>query len=805
VNQFDETGLTALHVAVLKGWMEGAGILLSRGASMNEMPDATETKGIRETPLHTAVRLGNVPMLLLLLGELQPPKHKMSRTEMRDHYCCVNGVPSKTLHRRFTKENDSSSVILPDFHSLDGKGRTILHVAAASLSFEVLSIVLQYKPCEKLTSAVDSKGNTILHAVFTNSHVSDNEDKIISCLDILPDISHFMNAKNQKGVTPIFLAVKNNKPKTLEYIIQNKGDPYVVTNDDWSLLHIACRANAHDCLKLLLSSEASYNMEEFISKETKDHMTPFQVAASFQSLECLKVLLNSGDNLSNVDSRKLNRYHHLVENIPSGGYEFLEEFFNEQLMCDRKCPTEADFEITYNYSPLVSRKSEDKQCSLITDLIGSKNKNLVSHPLILSFLMMKWNRIKMFFYLSVLTYILFLSAHTFYIIRTFVYSAEWSEDRSMLNMFKVFHIITFVSILVPDIVIMVTRNKKVILHLETIVKVVALASSAILVFSPVVVQAEDMAFERRVAAVSIFFSWVEFMLLLGRFPIFGIFILMFASVAKSLTKFLIAFSILIIGFSMTFAVIFKQSTAFRSLPRAFVKTIMMMIGDIDYTTLDDEYKHEVPILGFAFLIAFLFLVPIIMANLLIALAVNAPDLKSRGKVSKLSKQVIYLQAFEIVVESFKNSRCFPRSLRQPLAGCVRVETEKTIKPNKMNLSKSDAIWRFFRNPPFNEEVIGMSKDIVKNRKQVQDKLSATEEGDDGLNTYQPSSAVREAENEQEVYDTINDKVNAHVNDFIKALYKSSNKQHTQESRGVRQLLTKSQTSTIGSTKRNGSV
>ncbi|KAK8403151.1 hypothetical protein O3P69_000977 [Scylla paramamosain] len=263
-----------------------------------------------------------------------------------------------------------------------------------------------------------------------------------------------------------------------------------------------------------------------------------------------------------------------------------------------------------------------------------------------------------------------------------------------------------------DLVIMFANLKKYLYQWETYTKIIALASSAFVLFScfpsfkhidslPLHYRSMNTSREnssepstdemtetmmspkvvRYAAAISAFFSWVEFMMLLGRFPSLGSYVLMFTRVARSIIKFLAAFSSFIIGFALSFMVLFPKKSEFNTLPLSFTKTLMMMIGEIEFSNLISDLD---PLSG-VFLVAFLFLVCILMTNLLIGLAVNdLPDLKRQGKIRRLSKQVSYLVSYERLMVVARSLFCFPRQLRILLTQRCKIPQSVDVFPNKSN-------------------------------------------------------------------------------------------------------------------------
>ena len=626
----------------------------------------------------------------------------------------INDLISRPLLARDPNVAESFSLIPngnndPDFTIKDGNSRSLVHLAAMSRSKKNLATILGYDECQKLANTQDVKGNTPLHSIFSGISCHDREEDVIACVDLL--ISHVsdVNAVNIRGETALFAAAKKKRPDSLQHLLNLRGDPCIASTSLWYPLHAACHSGCALCVEHLLNTGL---VTDQISQETLNQKVPFYLATCSYSLSCLKVLLENGDHLTNEDSGGTSRCTHLLVNVPTAG-KFLEDLFDDSITGCAQRPFEADFTVTFDYSILLSPKLEDVQCSLISELTSRPLEDLFTHPLIETFLFIKWKRIKPFFYTNFAVYFLFLMLHTYYVMRTFgPNSSDWSNALVMLSIFRLFHIIVFLMIMIPDMIIMLANFKKYLLQWETFVKLITLSTSAFIVFSQRVETSGEMMAEKHVAAISIFFAWVELMMLLGRFPVLGVYILMFTKVAKSIIKFLFAFSSLLIGFSIAFGIIFGNIPAFQSFPASLVKTLMMMIGEIDYGTLVEGNGTKMPVLGYISLVAFLFLVPIILANLLIGLAVSdLPDLSRQGKIRRLSKQASYLQAYELLILFFKELRCFPHLVRIVLSNLAKIKSKVTIFPNKRHSKRL----RLFRESLPSETLDTATQILVKRR------------------------------------------------------------------------------------------
>ena len=663
----DGLGQTALHMTVIDTWHVGVETLLQLGASPNTLceppPGVKEVK--IETPLHLAVRRGDLSSTILLLQ------------------------------------------YGPDITQRDSELCSILHLAAYSRSLEVTRQLLKVKQAKKLLATKESKGNSVLHkALMANCDVACE----VSVHDLVKEFVQAgadVNEVNLLGESPLFLAAYHRLPRVVQTLIALGADLTVVTRDGQSLLHAACHQGCASSLAHILNTG---QLQKLVTDRDNKGYTPFHYAVQSGSIDCCELLLTNGDHLTRLDKDGLTRCSVILSQLPSAT-ELLKRLFDSHVRLSNVPRHDPNFRITFDYSVIYSEQ-EYIQSKLISELSTSRLEALLKHPLLESFLYLKWYRIKPFFYCTVFFYVLFLLFHTTFIVMTFRHNPwNWQQHPDYYAMFLALHITVFLLILIPDLVIMFANLKKYLYQWETYSKIIALSSSAFVVFSCLPLNTMDNSqstqnpnmntswentsepstvenmtetmfsqeLVRQAAAISGFFSWVEFMMLLGRFPSLGSYVLMFTRVARAIIKFLVAFSSLIVGFAVSFMVLFRESPEFSSLPLSLIKTLMMMIGEIDYGIFIDNLNWVSGI----FLVAFLFLVCVLMTNLLIGLAVNdLPDLQRQGKIRRLSKQASYLVSYERLVVIARSLCCFPHQLRILLTKRCKIPQSVEVFPNK---------------------------------------------------------------------------------------------------------------------------
>ena len=80
----------------------------------------------------------------------------------------------------------------------------------------------------------------------------------------------------------------------MEYLLANKADATIVTEDNWSPVHDAARAGSEKCLRML--KEAGANMV----LKTANGSTPLHYAAQYDKTDVVKYLLNLDDSGSGL-------------------------------------------------------------------------------------------------------------------------------------------------------------------------------------------------------------------------------------------------------------------------------------------------------------------------------------------------------------------------------------------------------------------------------------------------------------------------------------------------------------------------
>ncbi|KAF0307352.1 Transient receptor potential cation channel subfamily A member 1 [Amphibalanus amphitrite] len=202
------------------------------------------------------------------------------------------------------------------------------------------------------------------------------------------------------------------------------------------------------------------------------------------------------------------------------------------------------------------------------------------------------------------------------------------------------------------------------------------------VFHPVVHHVYVIA-----AAIAVFLAWFNMLLYLRSFESVGIYVVMFVEIQKTLLRVLVIFSVLIIAFGLAFYILMSQGNhpEFSSVPVALSRTFNMMLGEIDFLSVyvypwlaepqNGTFSTTMPthttntgtgrrgarasptVLGRRFLpfantvfllvIVFMVMMPILLMNLLVGLAVgDIETVRKNAALKRLAMQVDLHTALE---------------------------------------------------------------------------------------------------------------------------------------------------------------
>jgi len=566
----------------------------------------------------------------------------------------------------------------------DGQGQTPLCYAAQSGSVNCLKTLLQYGAN---TNVVDYAGTSVI--LLLGSYYLNKGSTGIKCY------TESINALIRSGArvnvchpvskdTPLHQAATLGRLESIKSLIA-AGAAVNAANEKGSIpLHISALKGHALAVKLFLARPA--DAEIGVHLADAQGWTALHKAAHRGSNECVRYILEKGADLGAQTEMGVSAISFILK-LPNG-VKLLSQRFDSVITATSNDSNDINCRMTFDYSMLFTRHKLlwHKQSSVIgqqMDVIRSilderpfqKTADLLQHPLVGSFLHLKWHKIRVFFFSTLIAYLILVVGITAYILAAIQTSTK-DADLGQLQ-FALAIIVLF--IILQEIAQIVSLKMQYFTEVESWVKLVALVTSTAVIFAQ-----HKATWLEHTSVLAVLFGWIELTLLLGRLPTFGVYAHMFNSVAGHLGKCAVIFFFFFLGFAFSFHILFQDSkevTAFRSPFESILRTVSMMLGDFGYENVLRE--NSVPLAGTAHIIygCFLGFVALILMNLLTGLAVDdIAALRAEGYWRRLRHQAKFIIYLEDVVGNQYLQRILPNLVTNKLNNWINQHKTFTTCP-----------------------------------------------------------------------------------------------------------------------------
>ncbi|XP_066148441.1 transient receptor potential channel pyrexia [Euwallacea fornicatus] len=715
----DKHGRTALHLASYTGHCDCVWLLLQNGAQTD-----VRDKQMAATPLHCAASMGHLGCLKLLIKHGADVNIGIEKRSPL-HYAVQN------LAVDCAKELLENNAI-PNTPQVFSEAP--LHVAAALGSVEAVKLLLHYGAAINVQSGEEKL--TPLHFAAEQGYPA--------CVQLLIEAGAFVNATNKKMQTPLHLAVLSQCLETSELLLQKGADPNAADCDGRTPLHCSTVnvQRSCECVRTLLRFGADPNLPDAYG------YTPMHSAALNEFSNCVVLLIQNGGDVTARTKGGISALNFISKKTPEVIPVYISRFdnairLNAHDIGDVDCQLKMDFRI------LVPTMGS-QETSLLTNFIEVGQKQVLEHPLCETFLLRKWRIIRVFFLFSLLYQTVFVLLFSSYIKGVYLQdcpSARKARPRLPISRLRnstsnegtlpsclaedVYVDLGF-GLLVLNLLLMVKElfqilhsSRTYILEWENYLQWAIIISvfTCVQPMYGVNITKQLYSWQHVVAAVSILLAWVELLMIVARFPIFGVYVQMFTTVAINFFKFMLTYLCLIIGFTLCFGVIFANYPSFNQLLLVFFKVIIMMSGELEYEDVffSDIFPIKYPYTAHIAYLVFVTLVTIVLSNLMVGLAVNdIQGLQKSAKLDRLVRQVRLMAHLENMLFS-ELLKWVPHKIKVILhsrALLLKTQRDYTldIKPNDPRECKipKNLIESAFEVAVNNKEVKSKSKSFKRN-------------------------------------------------------------------------------------------
>jgi hypothetical protein len=415
--------------------------------------------------------------------------------------------------------------------------------------------------------------------------------------------------------------------------------------------------------------------------------TPLHHVSNTEYLDCVVDLMRCG-----ADIKQKNIFN--KSPLPASS---VEKFLDKSLQTNDKFPVDEGYKIIFDYSFLVAHNEKGTQPNqhkksdqpLINDHeSGTSNvqipeklnpemdflfymsqsdehKKLMQHPIITSFLHMKWQRVKFYFYINLCMYFIFAILLNAYILLNIgdndmngsgpgITSNDTKTSQSNLTSFVwVVILIVLPYFIVRELLQLAMSPKVYFTNYENIIDFSIIFFSGYIIFSS--------EWQVSLVVITIIFSWSELILLTGRLPKLSKNIEMLKTVCLNYFWFLLSYILLLIAFALSFHsfnLLQKKannsSTQYHNREDQYffmnpymsvMKTFVMMMGEFQAESLAREMTNSPTY--FCLFALFVFIIAMVLLNLLTGLAVsNTHDIEANAEQLSLVSRIRLIYEIE---------------------------------------------------------------------------------------------------------------------------------------------------------------
>ncbi|CAL4112530.1 unnamed protein product, partial [Meganyctiphanes norvegica] len=394
--------------------------------------------------------------------------------------------------------------------------------------------------------------------------------------------------------------------------------------------------NYEKCFRILM------NYRDYINVDEQDDFgnTALHYAVLWDDQSFVRHLLVNGAHWGIVN----NSGNIAIKNIKS---ELLEETLNDCIELKNQDPDFQKFEIVLNYCMLVpsylNKNTETDRLMYLSNL--ESHQSLLCHPIIDTFLFLKWQRIAPLYYLNIVTYAIYLATLTTYSLifhgtfkecdsyatnstdnyngssgymnESTLNSIELGKEPSSNYQLKIFLLAIIclytVFIAIREIVQCCVSWKLYFKRIENWFEM------AIVVLTIAFALTTHCRVQQSLIAWLILITWIELIFLLGYHPNLANYVNMFTKVTFNFLKFITMFSFMFIAFSLSFYLVFQMNDDFKTYHQSLLRTFAMSTGELEYPNLP---LSDFPVSSHLLYTIFIFLIILVLMNLLNGLAVS---------------------------------------------------------------------------------------------------------------------------------------------------------------------------------------
>jgi transient receptor potential cation channel subfamily A protein 1 len=379
---------------------------------------------------------------------------------------------------------------------------------------------------------------------------------------------HLTVRKNEKR--PIELVAEHGYYEIFQMLLDHPNIKILISTFCYIIKH-SDETKYEKCCKMLLKKRESNEDIVDVNGEDTIKNTLLHYSLHYASEEISLKLLKLGASLASKNDFGIMPIEYIKP-------ELLEKHLDEcvEFNIKNKNDEKPDFEVTLNYKSLIpARKMKNNKCDefdpescvyydnivLETEVITYMNqtpefKALLKHPVIVSFLLMKWHKIQLLFYTFIVFYVLFILSLFIYIY-TYYFDRQTPSDFCLaLGKLSCFVVsLTFWILVLIDFFQITVSPKKYFKNCENCLELILVVTTGMILY----ISSPTNDTKNKLGSMAYISAALLLVFKVGQHSKFSTYLLMFKTVIVNFLKLLVFFLPLITAFALVSNIFFVNT------------------------------------------------------------------------------------------------------------------------------------------------------------------------------------------------------------------------------------------------------